>query len=78
MTRTNKKGHGAIEVADPDLGGAGIKVESLLFVDLGRRIGRGEDPTPKMKERSSKGIRASPPLNGCQVRRSERSRDPFQ
>src|SRR6516164_5944644 len=43
MTRTNKKGYGAIEVADPDLSGAGIKVENLFFVDLGRRIGRGED-----------------------------------
>jgi hypothetical protein len=30
-------------MADPDLGGAGIEVESTLFFDLARRIGGGED-----------------------------------
>jgi hypothetical protein len=43
MTRTDKKRHGAIEVADPDLSGTGIKIESALFVDLGLRIGGGEN-----------------------------------
>jgi hypothetical protein len=33
--RTNKKRHRTIEVADPDLGRAGIEVEGAFFVDLG-------------------------------------------
>ena len=43
MIGTNKKGHRAIEVAGPDLGGAGVEIESALFVDLGRGIRSGKD-----------------------------------
>jgi hypothetical protein len=40
---SNKKGHRSVEVADPDLGGAGVKIESAFLVDLGGRIERGKD-----------------------------------
>ena len=43
MIGTNKKGHRAIEVAGPDLGGAGVEIESAFFVDLGRGIRSGKD-----------------------------------
>jgi hypothetical protein len=35
--------HGAIHVTDPDLGGAGLEIESPFFVDLGRGIRSGKD-----------------------------------
>ena len=35
MIRTDKKRDGAIEFADPDLGGSGVKIESTFFVYLG-------------------------------------------
>ena len=43
MIGTNIKGHRAIEVAGPDLGGAGVEIESAFFVDLGRGIRSGKD-----------------------------------
>jgi hypothetical protein len=43
MIGTNKKRHGAIEVADPNLSGAGGEVEGALFVNLGRGIRPGKD-----------------------------------
>ena len=33
----------ALEVANPYLGGAGVEVQSALFVDFGARIGRGNN-----------------------------------
>jgi hypothetical protein len=38
-----KKGHGAVEVAEPDLGGAGVKIESAFLVHLGRRVRTRQD-----------------------------------
>jgi len=35
MIGTNKKRHRALEVANPDLGGAGVEVERAFFRDLG-------------------------------------------
>ena len=43
MIGTNKKRHGAIEVADPNLSGAGGEVEGAFFVNLGRGIRSGKD-----------------------------------
>ena len=43
MVGTNKKGHRTVEVADPDLGGAGIEIESAFFVHLALGIRRGKD-----------------------------------
>lgn len=43
MIRTSKKGNRTIEVANPDLAGAGIKIESPFFVDLGRGIPRRQN-----------------------------------
>jgi hypothetical protein len=43
MINARKKRHGAIEVADPNLGGAGVEVEGALFVDLGLGIRSGKD-----------------------------------
>jgi len=40
MVRRNKKGYRAIEVANPDFGGAGIEVQGALFIDFRGRIGR--------------------------------------
>ena len=41
--RTNKKSDRSIEVADPNLGRAGIEVEGAFFVDLDRGIRSGKD-----------------------------------
>jgi hypothetical protein len=35
MINARKEGHGAIKVADPNLGGAGVEIERPFFVDLG-------------------------------------------
>jgi hypothetical protein len=43
MMTTTKERHGAIEVADPDLGGAGVEVEGAFFVHLGLRVRWGKD-----------------------------------
>ena len=43
MIGTNKKRHGAIEVTDPNLGGASVEVERAFFVDLALGIRRGKD-----------------------------------
>ena len=43
MVGTNKKGHRTVEVADPDLGGAGVEIESAFFVHLALGIRRGKD-----------------------------------
>jgi hypothetical protein len=43
MTRASKKRQGAVEVADPNLGRSGIKVESVFFVYLDRAIRSGKD-----------------------------------
>ena len=40
MTSARKERHGAVEVADPDLGGTGIEKECAFFVDLGRGVRR--------------------------------------
>jgi len=39
----NKKGNGAVEVANPDLGGAGVEVQGTFLVDFRARIGRGNN-----------------------------------
>jgi transposase len=49
MIGTNKKRHGAIEVADPNLSGAGVEVEGAFFVNLGRGIRSGKDLSNKSK-----------------------------
>jgi hypothetical protein len=38
-----KERHGTVEVADPDLGGAGVEVERAFFVDLGGGIRWGKN-----------------------------------
>jgi hypothetical protein len=43
MIRTNKKSDRSVEGADPDFGGAGVKVECAFFVDLGWGIRSGKD-----------------------------------
>jgi hypothetical protein len=43
MSRTNEKGDRSVEVANPDLGGTGIKIEHAFFVDLGPCIRRRKD-----------------------------------
>jgi hypothetical protein len=40
IVRSDKKGNGTVEVANPNLGGASVEVQSALFVDFGARIGR--------------------------------------
>jgi hypothetical protein len=35
MINARKERHGSVEVAKPDLGGAGVKIEGAFFVDLG-------------------------------------------
>jgi hypothetical protein len=42
MITARKERHGAIEVADPDLGRAGIEVEGAFFVDLALGVRRGK------------------------------------
>ena len=43
MIRSGEECEGAIAVADPDLGGAGIEIEDAFFVDLGNGVGGGID-----------------------------------
>ena len=43
MINARKKRHGAVEVADPNLGGAGIEIEGAFFVDFASGIRRGKD-----------------------------------
>jgi hypothetical protein len=43
MIRANEKGDRSVEVANPDLGGAGVEIESAFLVDLCDRIGRGKN-----------------------------------
>ena len=43
MISTRKERHGTAEVADPDLDGAGVEVESAFFVDFGGGIGEGKN-----------------------------------
>ena len=40
---TNKIGHRSIEVADPNLGRAGVEVQGAFFVDLGWGVRWGKD-----------------------------------
>jgi hypothetical protein len=55
MMRNNKKGHRSVDIADPDLGGAGVKIESAFLVDLGGRIGRGKDLDANIRSALEKG-----------------------
>jgi hypothetical protein len=50
--RVDKKEHRAVHVADPDLDGAGVEIESALLVDFGVRIERGEDLDADYRERA--------------------------
>jgi len=43
MVGTDKKRHGTIEVADPNLGGAGVEIERTFFNDLALSVRRGKD-----------------------------------
>jgi len=43
MIAARKERHGTVEVADPDLGGAGVEVEGTFFVDLGWGVRWGKD-----------------------------------
>jgi hypothetical protein len=43
MIRTDKKGNRSVEVANPDLGCAGVEIEGAFFVDLGYGIRRRKD-----------------------------------
>ncbi len=40
MVRRNKKRNGTVKSANPDFGGASVKIQGALFVDFGSRIGR--------------------------------------
>jgi hypothetical protein len=42
MIGTDKKRHGTIKVADPDLGCAGVEVEGAFFVNLALGVGWGK------------------------------------
>jgi hypothetical protein len=43
MINARKERHGAVEVANPDLGGAGVEIEGAFFVGLGRGIRGGKN-----------------------------------
>jgi hypothetical protein len=43
MMNARKERHGAIEITDPNLGGAGIEVQGAFFVDLSLGVGSGKD-----------------------------------
>ena len=43
MIDARKERHGTVEVADPDLVGAGVEVERAFFVNLGGGIRWGKD-----------------------------------
>jgi hypothetical protein len=43
MIDARKERHGSVEVADPDLGGAGIEVEGAFLLDLGWGVRWGKD-----------------------------------
>src|SRR5271165_7551511 len=43
MINARKERHGSVEVADPELGGAGIEIEGAFFADLGWGIGKDLD-----------------------------------
>ena len=43
MINARKERHGAIQVADPNLDGAGVEVEGPFFVDLGSCVRRRKD-----------------------------------
>jgi hypothetical protein len=43
MMNARKERHGAIEITDPNLGGAGIEVQDAFFVDLSLGVGSGKD-----------------------------------
>ena len=42
MMHARKERHRAVEVADPNLGGAGVEIEGAFFVDLRCGVGRGK------------------------------------
>lgn len=43
MINARKERHGAIEIADPNLGSAGVKIEGTFFADLSLGIRSGKD-----------------------------------
>ena len=43
MINARKERHGTVEVTDPNLGGAGVKIESAFFVDLSLGVRSGKD-----------------------------------
>jgi hypothetical protein len=43
LMNAKKERHGAVEVADPDLGGASVEVQGAFFVDLGWGVRWGKD-----------------------------------
>jgi hypothetical protein len=43
MTNARKKRHRAVEITDPDFGGAGVEVEGAFVVDFGSRVRRREE-----------------------------------
>jgi len=43
MIRRNEKRERALEVANPDLGSAGVEIKDAFMVDLGAGIRRGND-----------------------------------
>jgi hypothetical protein len=42
MVHGRKESHGALKVADPDLGGSGIEIEGAFFVDFCCGVRRGK------------------------------------
>jgi hypothetical protein len=49
MINARKERHRTVEIADPDLGRAGVEIESAFFVDLGRSIRSGKDLDAHMR-----------------------------
>jgi hypothetical protein len=43
MINARKERHGPVELANPDLGGAGVEIEGAFFVDFGWGVGWGEN-----------------------------------
>ena len=43
MINARKEGHGPVEVAEPDLCGARVEIESAFFGDFSSGVGRGEN-----------------------------------
>jgi hypothetical protein len=59
MINARKERHGAIAVANPNLGGAGVKIKGTFFIDPGLGIRSGKDLYAKRRGNGKRGRRVS-------------------